>query len=229
VTPLRVGSSGTRAWADAGTRLLLEATDRLTDAELDRPCALPGWSRRQLLAHVASNAEAIGRLLSWARTGVETPMYASPQQRTADIDTGAARPDLREWVRDSAAELGRQLDTLPADAWSAQVVTAQGRTVPASETPWMRARETCVHAVDLAAGAGFADLPTGFLAALLDDVAAWRSARPGPAVLLTTTDTCHEITGDGEPVPVELPLPVAAAWLAGRHAAPDLPTLPRWL
>lgn len=221
-----------RTWADAGTRLLSDGLERLTDTDLDHSCALPGWTRRYLLAHVASNAEAIGRLLTWARTGVKTPMYASAVQRDADIETGAARPDLRRWVRDSAAELARAMDALPAEAWEVEVVTAQGRVVPASEAVWMRARETCIHAVDLRAGTTFEDLPAEFLPALLDDVAAWRSARPGPALLLTTSHTCHEI-GDGssheESVPVDLPLATAAAWLLGRHADRELPTLPRWL
>jgi maleylpyruvate isomerase len=216
-------------WADEGTRLLLGGLDRLSDAELDAPCALAGWSRRQLLAHVASNAEAIGRLLTWARTGVETKMYASAEQRAADIETGAVRPDLRSWVVTSAQDLARAMTELPAHAWAAEVVTAQGRTVPASETPWMRARETCVHAVDLDAGVTFDDLPAGFLIALLDDVAAWRSGRPGPAIDLVTPQTRHEIAGAGVPQRVELPLATAAAWLVGRHAEPALPALPRWL
>jgi len=219
----------TRTWADEGTGLLLAGLDRLTDADLDAPCALPGWSRRRLLAHVASNAEAIGRLLTWARTGVETRMYASPDQRAADIEAGAIRPDLRAWVAASADDLARAMDELTAKAWSAQVVTAQGRTVPASETPWMRARETCLHAVDLDAGTTFDDLAEGFLTALLDDVTAWRSARQGPAIDLITPRTRHEITGDGTPRRVELPLTGAAAWLTGRRPDPHLPTLPRWL
>ena len=32
---------------------------------------------------------------------------------------------------------------------AAEVVTAQGRTVPATEIPWLRAREVYVHVVDL--------------------------------------------------------------------------------
>jgi maleylpyruvate isomerase len=220
---------GTRDWADEGTRLLLKNLERLTDAEVDGPCALPGWTRRQLLAHVASNAEAIGRLLTWARTGIETPMYSSPQQRMADIEAGARRADLRDWVHHSAADLAQSMDSLTCEAWSAEVVTAQGRIVPASETPWMRARETCIHAVDLGAGTTFADLPEGFLVALLNDVAAWRSIRTGPAILLTTPHTRHEIAGDGQAVQVNLPLSVAAAWLVGRHSDSDLPTLRPWL
>jgi maleylpyruvate isomerase len=54
----------------------------------------------------------------------------------------------------------------------------------------MRAREVYVHAVDFDAGTGFADLPADFLAALLSDVAARRSAQGnGPALTLTASDT----------------------------------------
>jgi maleylpyruvate isomerase len=221
--------AATREWVEEGTRLIFTDLDRLTATDLDEPCALPGWTRRHLLAHVASNAEAIARLLTWARTGVETPMYSSPQQRMADIEAGANRPDLRDWVHETANDLALAMDSLTCKAWSSEVVTAQGRVVPASETPWMRAREACIHAVDLTVGVTFADLPDRFLTALLDDVAAWRSTRPGPAILLTTPRTRHEITGDGEAVPINLPLSVAASWLVGRHSRPDLPQLQPWL
>ncbi|GAA4701602.1 hypothetical protein GCM10023215_45700 [Pseudonocardia yuanmonensis] len=218
-----------RGWADDGYRLLLESVDGLTDAELDDPCALPGWGRRHLLAHVASNAEAIGRLLTWARTGVESRMYASPDQRAADITAGATRPDLRGWLRDSAAALSRAMDDLPDDAWRHEVVTAQGRVVQATETTWMRARETCIHAVDLGTGTTFDDLPEGFLAALVADVAAWRAARPGPAITLTTPLTHHEFGADPPLTRLDLPVTTAAAWLTGRRPAADLPVLPTWL
>lgn len=226
---MTTGALTTRSWADEGTELLLAALDRLTDADLDTHCALPGWSRRHLLAHLASNADALVRLLAWARTGVESRMYASPEQRASEIEAGAARPDLRARVRDSAAALGEAMDTLPTHAWQAEVLTAQGRTVPATEICWMRARETCVHAVDLDAGVSFTDLPPGFCATLLDDVAGRRSARPGPALDLRTPGSRHRIAGDGTPATVELPLATAAAWLAGRHTDPALPALPRWL
>lgn len=210
-------------------KLLLAGLDSLTDAELDEPSALPSWTRRHLLAHVASNAEALGRLVSWARTGVENRMYPSPEQRAVDIEVGARRPDLRAWVRDSAETLTRALDDLPTLAWDAKVATAQGRTVPAREIPWMRQRETHIHAVDLRAGITFEDLPLEFLTALLDDVTRWRAARPGPALVVVTPDTTHELPGDGPPTRVELPLATAAAWLTGRHTDPTLPAIPGWL
>ena len=62
-----------RAWMDLGTKLFLATLDGLTDAELDRPTALPGWSRRHVVAHVHYNAEALRRLVHWAATGERTP------------------------------------------------------------------------------------------------------------------------------------------------------------
>ena len=82
-----------------------EATDRLlasaaalTDASAGEPSLLPGWTRGHVLTHVARNGDGLGNLLRWARTGTETPMYASREARRADIEAGAGR---------SAAEIGR--------------------------------------------------------------------------------------------------------------------------
>lgn len=167
-------------------------------------------------------------------------MYASRAQRDAEIEVGAGRPaeELRYWVADSAAQLAGDLARLSEQAWAAPVLTAQGRTVPASEIPWLRAREVYVHAVDLDAGLGFEDLPEGFLAALLSDVAARRSAQgTGPALTLTASDTggVWEVTGGSGAYPVQAPLSVLTAWLTGRPAAGSLgtdgtaPDLPPWL
>jgi maleylpyruvate isomerase len=219
-------------WVADATALFLDAVDGLPDSALDEPCALPGWTRRHLIAHVAGNAEALGRLVSWARTGVENPMYASPQQRAADIAAGAAKPaaELRAWLRGSAAELADGFASLPERAWSAQVVTAQGRRVPATELPWLRAREVAVHAVDLGTGLTFAVLPAGFCRALVDDVARWRGARgDGPALELATAGHTWTMPGLGGPHRIELPIDELAAWLTGRADRPDLPELPRWL
>jgi maleylpyruvate isomerase len=226
----------TLAWMHDGTRRLLADVAGLTDAALEAPTALPGWSRRYLLAHVAANAGALGNLVHWARTGEERRMYASNEQRDADIAAGAARPaaELRGWLTSSAQALAADLGALPDDAWHAKVITAQGLTRSASEIPWMRDREVYIHAVDLAAGTTFADLPDEFLTALLDDVTARRSARGGgPALAVAATDTGHawEVTGTGAPVPVSARLADLAAYLAGRPAPalPAAPGLPAWL
>lgn len=192
-----------RTWMDEATRLFLGALDRLADDRLDAPTALPGWTRRHLVGHVHGNAEALRRLLTWAATGVENRMYASPEQRADEIEALARRPasELRSLVHASANSLADDMDALPGAAWSNLVVTAQGRTVPAGEIPWMRAREMAVHAVDLGNGVTFADLPDAFNTRLVSEAAARHASRGRAADL--------------------------AAWLTGRTA--EAPTLGPWL
>ena len=226
----------TLAWMHDATRRLLADLAGLPDEALTRPTSLPGWDRRYLLSHVAANAEALRNLVHWARTGEERRMYPSVEQRDAGIAAGAALPaaELRAWISNSAAALAADLDALPASAWNAKVITAQGLTRSASEIPWMRDRELYVHAVDLGAGTRFADLPAEFLTMLLDDIVNRRSARGGgPALAVAASDTGHvrEIAGTGAPVPVTAPLAELAAYLTGRPA-PALaaaPALPAWL
>lgn len=222
-----------RAWTQRGTRLLLDALAGLGDDQLDEPAALPGWTRKQLIGHIAQNARALHNLLVWARTGVETPMYASSAQRDADIAAAAtqAAAVLREEVAASALDLDRALSELAEEHWQRPVRTAQGRTVPASEVPWMRAREVMVHAVDLGAGVTFTDLGEDFATALVDDVVAKRDGSGGPALVLDDGRRSWIVAGAGEPVAVSGPVPELAAYLTGRpHALPgNPPSLPRWL
>lgn len=224
-------------WMRDGTRRLLADLAGLPDEELQAPTALPGWNRRSLLSHVAANAEALRNLVHWARTGQERRMYASAQARDEGIAAGAAKPaaELREWLASSAAALDGDLDALPAAAWDATVITAQGLTRQAREIPWMRVREVYVHAVDLGAGTGFADLPEDFLTALIDDITTRRSkAGTGPALTLTASGTGHswQVAGGGTPAAVTAPLPALAAYLSGRPSAAldtPFPDLPPWL
>jgi uncharacterized protein (TIGR03083 family) len=181
-------------WMDSSTELFLGAVDSLTDAEFDAPTDLPGWTRRHVIAHVHFNAEALGRLASWAATGVESRMYSSVEQRGSDIERGALRPapELRSMVHASAAELRAKLRGLHVSAWTHEVITAQSRTIPATEIPFMRVREVAVHAIDLGAGVSFADLPLDLTRALVDDIITKRFN-----------------AGEG---------PVLAGWLTGRDA-----------
>jgi maleylpyruvate isomerase len=197
-------------WTRVGTALLEEAVAGLSAADLRRPTALPGWTRAHVVAHVVANARALGNLVHWAATAERTPMYESATQRADEIERGARQPAevLASSVSRSARALAEAMAALGSEQWERWVVTAQDRKVRASEVPWMRAREVCVHAVDLGAGATFADLPDDFLAALEEDVTARR----------------------GEVPLVDAPLPERIAWLTGRpHAVAGAPTLGPWL
>lgn len=106
-----------RDWVRDGTTLFETTVAAVGDDELRAASTLPGWTRAHVVAHVARNADALVNLLTWARTGVPTPMYASPRQRAADIEAGArAEPArLRADLAAAHARLAAALDALPAD------------------------------------------------------------------------------------------------------------------
>src|SRR5829696_7389013 len=80
-----------RWWAD-GEAVVARHLDGLRDDELAADSDLPDWSRAHVVAHLARNADALVNLSTWARTGVETPMYPSRAARNAGIDATAAQP-----------------------------------------------------------------------------------------------------------------------------------------
>ncbi len=199
-----------RRWASEGTTVLHDAASTLTSAGYAAATSLPGWTRQHLVAHVAANADALGNLVHWAATGQPTPMYATPEERSAGIERGSelSAGQLNRWLRTSTARLQEAWDRLTADQWSREVATAQGRTVAATEIPWLRAREVWVHAVDLGTGVAFADLPEDFLQALEADITSRR----------------------GEVPHVDGPLAERVAWLTGRpHGLVGAPALGPWL
>jgi maleylpyruvate isomerase len=222
-------------WLNEGTNLLTETVAKLGDAEFDEPSGLPGWTRRHVVAHVAANAEALRRLTQWAHTGERTPMYASADQRDADIEAGSALSParLREWLAEAAAKLAEDLAALPAGAWENLVSTAQGKPVPATEIPWMRTREVWIHAVDLDAGVGFEDFPAGLCAALLTDVTAARSREQGVLLRATDCEDVWRITGTGPAAEVAGTRAALARWVTGRGVGGLTPSVPpdlgRWL
>ncbi|WP_406439565.1 maleylpyruvate isomerase family mycothiol-dependent enzyme [Streptomyces sp. NBC_01613] len=227
-------------WVEDGQCRLQQAVDALSADEVTAPSALPGWTRGHLLTHLARNADALVNLLTWARTGIPTPMYTSPDQRVTDIEAGAGRPMAEQQadVRESAARFWKAAEALSDDAWSATVVSGQGREIPASEVPWLRAREVWIHLVDLRVGVGMDTLPTDLAWALVRDVAGWMSARLDPGIGAELRAEGHGTVALGTPsagVTVMGPPSALAAWLTGRsgteepHVTGELPSLPRWL
>jgi maleylpyruvate isomerase len=225
-------------WMHAGERFFRHEAARAT-ADLGTPSLLPGWSRAHVLAHLIGSSEALGNLLQWARTGIETPMYASVEARAADIERRAALPpaELIAAVSTASDELLATVDNLPTEAWEATVRTVQGRTIPAAEMPWMRCRESWIHGVDLACGAWFDEFPEALVDALLDDVTAKLAERDScPGVVLAPVDRDRMWPfGGPDPATVRGTAGDLLGWLLGRPVRPDStldadrPELPRWL
>jgi maleylpyruvate isomerase len=229
------------AWAGDGAAHLRGLMKRMGDDAFAAPSALPGWTRAHVLTHIARNADAMINLLRWAHTGVPTPAYASLEARDAAIEEGAHRSpaEIREDVVESSDRLAVVVREIPKAAWSAHVTSVQGREMPATDIPWIRAREMWVHSVDLDVGASFADFPAPMVAELLTEVAATMGAKPDcPALRLVTPDGTARAVGDqAAAVTVSGPAPELAAWLLGRskgrglrvEGGGPLPALPRWL
>ncbi len=214
------------AWVRQADDQVLAVLDRLPDPAFAEPSLLPGWSRAQVAAHLAHNAEGLARLATWAATGVETPMYPSAEARAADIEaTAAHRPaDVREKVAAASTRLVLQLDDLPPAARSVEVRGLLPPPFLAGTIPWQRVRELWVHLVDLDAGVDLADVPVHVQAALLDE-AAQRSVLRGvaPAIVLVDDGGTWWQLGEGlATTTLTGPRPALLAWLTGRPAGAGL-------
>ena len=167
-------------------------------------------------------------------------MYESMEQRGQEINEGAtlSAAALRNLFDHTVARLDEKWRHLPESAWDAEVRTAQGRSVPASETVWMRTREVWIHAVDLANGAGFASFPDIVLESLLTDiVGTWRRKEVGGDLVIEMTGaepvTIGSKGSDSRRV-VRGPLAGVVRWAAGRGAIGvssngRVPLPPPWL
>jgi maleylpyruvate isomerase len=225
--------------ARRGTAFFAQRLAELTDDELDGDTLLDGWTRSHLLAHVGYNAAALCRLLDWAATGAQTPMYESTEQRNQEIKEGAtlSAAALRNLFDHTVARLDEKWRHLPPSAWNAEVRTAQGRTVPASETVWMRTREVWIHAVDLDNGGRFLDIPNIVLKALLTDIVeTWRRNHRARDLVIAVAGAAPVTVGDRviDPRVVCGPLAAVVRWASGRGtigvtANGSVPPPPPWL
>jgi maleylpyruvate isomerase len=211
---------------DRATEELLRTAQDLDPASIGSPSLLPGWTVGHVLTHIARNADGQTNLLTWARTGVETPMYPSPEARVAGIEEGAGRP-LREQIEDIKAAHERFADAgaaMPAEAWTV-MLPATG--LPAAAVPWSRLREVEVHHVDLGGRYTPGDWSDAFALRLLREIVT--GTTEGPSMILRPWGVEHALTlgpsPDAAPV-VGGPTKSLAAWLAGRADGTDLTVSP---
>jgi maleylpyruvate isomerase len=236
-------ATGGLAAVREATEALLKEVSTLDDAEIGLPSLLPGWTRAHVVTHLARNADALVNLLTWARTGIEHPMYASRADRDADIEEGAHRlaQVIREDLIAACARLDEAAERLTGSDWQATIAHRTGRVFPAGEVPVMRLFEVCVHLVDLDVGVGFDDLRVEHLERLLDaavyphlkrtegepvDIRVKLSdgrQRTWRILVPTALSKSTEISGPASKI---------VAWLAGRtdgsQTTAALPELPPW-
>jgi maleylpyruvate isomerase len=210
---------------------LAAATDRvvatvtsLDDHALAEPSGLPGWTRGHVVAHLARNADGLGNLVTWADTGIETTMYASPDARSAAIEADAHRPatvQLDDLVA-SAHTLAHRLARMTTAADDVLLRMVSGAEIEGWQLVHLRLREVEIHHVDLAAGYGPTNWPPSFAPHTLDQVAPGFAAREGmPFGQLIDPDGRSWTVGDS---PASLTGPTASVlgWLLGRADGSDL-------
>src|ERR671914_2739458 len=111
-----------RGLVNAATARLLGDTIAVRDEDWQAPSRLPGWSRGHVASHIARQADGMVRLTEWARTGERQDMYASAEQREADIEQGSGRTGLELQIDldTSAGRLGGAFEAMDeAGAWEA--------------------------------------------------------------------------------------------------------------
>jgi maleylpyruvate isomerase len=214
----------------AATGRVLATADALTDAQVREPSPLPGWTRGHVLTHLARNADGLGNLLRWARTGTEIPMYPSAEARSADVEAGAGRPaaELAADVRESAAAFAAEAADVPGGGWATMVRALYGPPFPALGVLDRRLLEVEIHHVDLAAGYSPADWPAEFVADVLPRVAdsfTGRDDAPRCQVWVDGATHGYRIGPEDEESPrliVSGPAGDVLAWLTGRGSGAGL-------
>jgi maleylpyruvate isomerase len=203
----------------SATERFIASAARLDDADVASPSRLPGWTRGHVLTHVARNADGSVNLLTWARTGVPTPQYASIEQRALDIEAGAGRGAAEQMqdLRTSTARLVEAIDLMPPAAWTAELTWTNGRAGPAALVAWYRLREMQLHHVDLDAGYSPDDWDEAFVVRLALALARDYSARPdSPHLVLRCPEVGHDLVFGEGGAEVSGGVRTAVAWLTGR-------------
>ncbi|MGH8773666.1 MAG: maleylpyruvate isomerase family mycothiol-dependent enzyme [Jiangellaceae bacterium] len=225
----------------AGTERLVRSAEQLDAEALRMPSRCEGWSRGHVLSHLARNADGLTNLLTWASTGVETPMYPNAEARTADIEAGAARglDEIIDDLRSSAQRFSAAVAAVPDDAWERQVRLGPGgggRAIPARRVLWQRLQEVEIHHVDLDTGYLPDNWAPWFVSrALAETLRRFGRRDDVPALTLVVDGTAERLGSAGGPTVTGAATPVLG-WLTGRSAGHELqvdppgqlPTLPAW-
>lgn len=215
------------------SEMLLATVESLSDDELTAPSMCEGWTRADVIAHLAANGPALAKLIDWAATGQEQQLYASAEARAAEISALAALPReelvgrLRESVQLFAGQAQRLGGELAVDE-----VLLNGKQIPATSIVALRIAEIVVHHHDLNTAWTVEEAdPDSLLDALEAAVRAMR-AKGGPGMTLVTEERDQWVIGDGA-LRITSDREGMLEWLArgdteNVEADGPLPSLPSW-
>jgi maleylpyruvate isomerase len=235
---------------DAADRRLVRTVDGFHGDDWTTPSLLPGWSRAHVVAHLALNAEALGRVLraivaddARGADGALPTMYDSSEQRDSDItELAVTEPgEIRDRLLAGVTNFKDAVAAVPDDAWSGFAERTPGqRRMPTSAVPGMRVREVEIHHADLGAGYSPTDWSTTFAILLLNAMS--KRAEPAAPFEVRPLDLDDRSWSFGVPSDADAPVAVVTGpaadlgwWLTGRPPTEaisasrgDLPTIGKW-
>ncbi|NYE74980.1 maleylpyruvate isomerase family mycothiol-dependent enzyme [Microlunatus parietis] len=213
-----------RGLLSAATARLLGDTIAVTDEDWRAPSRLPGWTRGHVATHIARQADALGRLLSGAASGTPGTMYASDEERNAEIEAGAGRSglDLQIDLDTAAEQLWERMEEVDAAGkWGESVALRGGGTAPARLLPLARLTEVVLHHVDLDVGYEIDQVDETVAGWILEWCSLRLRTRDGfPSLsLIVDGGTTVAVGSAGETREVRGTAAALLGWLTGRSSA----------
>lgn len=215
------------------TGMMLATIESLSDDELGAASQCEGWSRDDVIAHLASNGRALVKLIDWATTGEEQQLYASQEARNAEIAELAALPraELVDRFRESATYFAEQAQRLSGEL-AVEEVNLHGKQIPATSIVALRIAEIVIHHDDLDTTWTLdeADLDSQLYG--IEAAVRTMRAKNAPGMTLVTEEGDEWVIGDGA-LKAESDREGLLTWLArgrGENVEADgpLPELPAW-
>lgn len=160
---------------------MLQSIDELTDDQLHAPSRLPDWSRAEVVAHLARNADGIRGMAEAAARGEAVAMYpGGAEQRAAGIAAGRNERAavLRSDLRKACDALMEAWNAMPDDAWDRTGQASKVRTM--RDFVWVREREVEIHHCDLGVGFEPSDWPVTFVTRALHEMCSTFPERAAP-------------------------------------------------
>ncbi|HSN34892.1 MAG TPA: maleylpyruvate isomerase family mycothiol-dependent enzyme [Arthrobacter sp.] len=215
------------------SEMLLATVESLVDDELTAPSLCEGWTRADVIAHLAANGRALVKLVDWAASGQEQQLYASAEARAGEIAALAALPreELVGRLRESVQFFAEQAQRLGGELTVGEVLL-NGRQIPATSIVALRIAEIVVHHHDLNTAWTVEEADPDSLLDALEAAVRTMRAKGGPGMTLVTEERDQWVIGDGA-LRITSDREGMLEWLARGdtekvQADGPLPSLPSW-
>ncbi len=194
-----------------GHHRLLDLVSELETDDFREPSRLPGWTRGHVIAHLAHNAQALGRMSSAAARGELVDAYPDDDRDEAiEKDAQDDAIGLVQLMATAQAGLEIAWDSLGDDDWSKPVRFRNGSV---EELVLCRWRENEIHTVDLALSYTERDWTPEFCEHAID----FLSPRLTGASVVVAPDDLERTWNFGDPATtVRGSCRSIARWMAGR-------------